>query len=124
MTARAVYKDKLLTITENQIIFHHYYFPTGKDKVVAFENLKFISVEKPTIWNGKWRLHGTGNFSVWFPQDYGRPKRDRIFIATLKTQRIKIGFTAEDGGRVESLLRSKNLIPSPEQAGRVRKGGL
>ena len=110
MSPESIYKDKLITITKNEIIFHHYYFPTGKDKVVRFKDLKCVSVEKPTIWNGKWRLHGTGNFRVWFPKDYGRPKRDRIFIATLKTQWVRIGFTAEDGDKLENILKSRNLI--------------
>ena len=73
-------------------------------------NIQCIAVEKPTIWNGKWRLHGTGNFKIWFPKDYSRPKRDRIFIATLKNQWVKIGFTVEDGDRVEKLLSAMNLI--------------
>ena len=109
MDPEVVYKDKLITITKNEIIFHNYYFPTGKDKVVELECIKNVTVEKPTLWNGKWRLHGTGNFTVWFPMDYKRPKRDRIFIATLKTQWIKIGFTVEDGDRVEDILKSINL---------------
>lgn len=110
MNSEVIYKDKLVTITKNEIIFHNYYFPTGKEKIVEFKNLKYVSVEKPTIRNGKWRLHGTGNFKVWFPEDYNRPKRDRIFIATLTTQWINIGFTVEDGDTVENLLISKNLV--------------
>jgi hypothetical protein len=110
MNSEAIYKDKLITITKTEIIFHNYYFPTGKDKVVEFENIESVSVEKPTLRNGKWRLHGTGNFKVWFSKDYGRYKRDRIFRATLKTQWVNIGFTAEDGNRVEDLLKSRNLI--------------
>jgi hypothetical protein len=110
MSSEAIYTDKLVTITNYEIIFQHYYFPTGKEKVVKLDNIKSISVEKPTLWNGKWRLHGTGNFKIWFPKDYGRPKRDRIFIATLKNQWVKIGFTVEDGDRVENILRSRNLI--------------
>ena len=68
------------------------------------------TIEKPTIWNGKWRLHGTGNFKVWYPRDYKRPKRDRIFFAVLKSQWVNIGFTAEDGESVEKILRDRNLI--------------
>jgi hypothetical protein len=110
MSTEVIYQDKLITITKNEIIFHNYYFPTMKNKIVKLENLKSVSVEKPTIWNGRWRLHGTGNFKVWFPKDYGRPKRDRIFIATLKTQWVNIGFTVEDGDKVEAFLKSRNLI--------------
>jgi hypothetical protein len=110
MTAEITYTDRLVTITKDDIIFQHYYFPTGKRKVVKIDNIRCIFVEKPTLWNGKWRLHGTGNFKTWFPKDYSRFKRDRIFIATLKNQWVNIGFTVEDGDRVEVILRSKNLI--------------
>jgi hypothetical protein len=110
MTTEAIYTDKLVTITNDDIIFQHYYFPTGKKKVVKIDDIKCILVEKPTLWNGKWRLHGTGNFKTWFPKDYSRPKSDRIFTATLKNQWFHIGFTVEDGDRVEKILRSKNLI--------------
>ena len=110
MNSEVIYRDKLITITENEIVFHNYYFPISKDKVVEFKNIKYVSVKKPTLRNGKWRLHGSGNFKVWFPKDYGRPKRDRIFLAILKTQWVNIGFTAENGERVENVLRSKSLI--------------
>ena len=53
MSPDAIYKDNLITITKNEIVFHNYYFPTGKHKIVEFENFKYISVEKPTLLNGK-----------------------------------------------------------------------
>jgi len=110
MNSDVVYSDKLVTISDDEIIFHNYYFPAGKDKVVAFDNIKAVSVLKPSLLNGKWRIHGTGNLKIWFPKDTGRPERDRIFIALLKSQWVNIGFTVEDGARVESILRSRNLL--------------
>jgi hypothetical protein len=112
MIEETTYSDKLVSISDNEILFEHYYFPTGKKKVVRFNNIERIVVEKPTIWNGKWRLQGTGNFKTWYPMDYSRPKRDRIFLAMLKDQWVNIGFTVEDGERVEKILRAKNLIRS------------
>ncbi len=105
-----LYADSLISITDNEITFEHYYFPTGKKKVVPFADIERITVERPTIWNGKWRLQGTGNFKTWYPKDNRRPMRDRIFFAVLKSQWVNIGFTAEDGERVEKILRDKNLI--------------
>ena len=110
MIPEATYTDKLVTIRKDEIIFHNYYFPFRKSKFVKINDIQSISVKKPTIWNGKWRLHGTGNFKIWFPADHHRPKRDRIFIATLRSQWVRIGFTVQDGERVEKLLRSMNLI--------------
>jgi hypothetical protein len=110
MNPGTVYQDHLINLTNTKIVFHHYYFPFRKDKVVDFENIEGVSVKKNTLRNGKWRLHGTGDFKTWFSEDYDRPNRDRIFIATLKNQRIKVGFTAVGGDQVETILRSRNLI--------------
>ena len=110
MISQTLYEDTLITITNTDIIFYHYYFPTGKKKLVKIIDIDCITVLEPTLSNGKFRIFGTGNFEVWFPKDKQRPQRDRIFMATLKNQRIKIGFTVEDGNAVEELLKSKGLI--------------
>jgi hypothetical protein len=110
MTSEASYRDSLINITSDEMIFYHYYFPTRKQKRVKIEDIEYIAVLEPTLQNGKWRIHGTGNFKVWFPCDRGRPRRDRIFLAVLKSQWVSIGFTAEDGDAVERLLRSRNLV--------------
>ncbi len=108
--AESLYSDKLISITDRDIIFYHYYFPTGKRKHVKMDDIECIAVLAPLLRNGKWRIHGTGNLKVWFPKDKQRPQRDRIFIATLKNQWVDIGFTVEDGASVENLLIAKNLI--------------
>jgi hypothetical protein len=110
MKTEFLYSDKLISITEKDIIFYNYYFPTGRKKHIRIDDIECISVMEPTLKNGKWRIHGTGNFKVWFPKDKNRPKRDRIFIVTLQNQWVNIGFTVEDGDAVENLLRSKSLI--------------
>ena len=110
MAPETLYQDKLVTITHDEVIFQRYYFPIRKPKVVKLRDIKWISVEKPTLRNGKWRIHGTGNFKIWFPQDFGRPKRDRIFFAGLTNQWVQIGFTAEDGERVEKIFRSMGFV--------------
>ena len=107
---KMIYQDHLVSITENTIIFEHYYFPTGKQKVVRFSDIERIEVKKSTILNGRWRIHGTGNFKIWFPRDTKRPQRDRIFFAKLRGQRIEIGFTVENAGKVESIFKERNLI--------------
>ena len=104
------YQDRLVSITESEITFAHYYFPSGKPKVVRLADIERISVRPPTLWNGKWRLHGTGNFKTWFPRDYKRFQRDRIFFARLKGHWVEIGFTVEDGERVQKLFKAMNLM--------------
>ena len=110
MTHSPLYADKLVRITETDIVFFNYYFLTGREKIVKIEDLESIAVQKPTIRNGKWRIHGTGNFKIWFPRDRRRPTRDRIFFAVLKHQWVNIGFTVEDGDAVQRILSAANLI--------------
>lgn len=110
MHSLIVYQDKLVSITAAEIVFNNYYFPFMKPKTVRLADIVSISIRQPTIWNGKWRLHGTGNFKTWFPKDVERPKRDKIFIFSLKTQWVNIGFTAKDSKQVEKLLHEHNLV--------------
>ena len=105
-----LYSDTLVAITNDEITFKHYYFPTGRLKIARLSDVASVTVEPPTIWNGKWRLWGTGNFKTWYPRDNRRHKRDRIFFATLNNQWGDIGFTVEDGERVEKILKDKNLL--------------
>ncbi len=105
-----MYHDRLISITEDKIIFEHYYFPTGKSKEVQLADITGITVERATVWNGKWRIHGTGNFKIWFPCDIRRPRRDRIFFAKLRSQWVAIGFTVENAGEVERIFREKGLM--------------
>lgn len=105
-----IYQDNLVSITKDQIIFKHYYFPTGKPKTVQLADIEWIKVKKTSLRNGKWRIHGTGNFKTWFPRDTQRPKRDKIFFAKIKSQRVDIGFTVEDSAQVERLFGEMNLL--------------
>lgn len=104
-----IYRDSLISLTENEIVFEHYYFPIGK-KVVLLADIEWITVKEPSLWNGKWRIQGTGNFKTWFPLDFKRFKRDRIFFAKLKGRWIDIGFTVEDADQVEKRLKEKKLM--------------
>jgi hypothetical protein len=109
MDQEVTYSDRLVSITEDAITFKHYYFPSGKPKVVPLAAIERIDVRMPTLWNGKWRIHGTGTLKTWYPQDVNRPRRDRIFFAILKSQWVNIGFTVENADRVEAIFREKNL---------------
>lgn len=120
MTNNLTYHDSLITITADEIVFADYYFPRHTPKTVRLADIASITVCQPTIWNGKWRLHGTGNIKTWFPADYDRPRRDAIFIANLKSQWINIGFTVEDSARVEAIFRQLGLIKADETSHALR----
>lgn len=81
-------------------------------------DIEGIKVKEPTTWNGKWRIHGTGNVKTWYPRDDSRPKRDRIFFAKLKGRWIDIGFTVEDADKVERIFKEKNLLRAEQPPNR------
>jgi hypothetical protein len=105
-----IYKDSLVEVTDEEIVFHSYYFPFGGDKRVPLSRIATVQVRQPSFFGGKWRIWGSGDFTTWFPCDGNRPGRDRIFIASLRDSSRKIGFTVEDSERVTSILKERGLL--------------
>jgi hypothetical protein len=113
-----IYEDRLVRITGDSITFLHYSFPFFTSaREVMFRDIDHIDVTRATIMTGKWRIGGTGGFRTWYPLDWNRPSRDRIFHATLKTGGMDIGFTVESPDEVIPILRKKGLIASEEVPG-------
>jgi|GEM_PF-605173 len=105
-----LYQDHLVRISGDSITFHHYSFPVfSSSRQVFFRDIGRIDVKKPDVLTGKWRIAGSGDFQTWFPVDWHRPSRDRIFHATLKTRGMNIGFTVENSSQVISILKEKGL---------------
>lgn len=108
-TADVLYSDSLVEITQDAICFKAYYFPFGS-KRVRFADIDRVTAEKPSLLNGQYKLHGTGDFVTWFPRDWHRPARPEIFFAHLRGSSRSIGFTVEDAKQVEGILRDKHLL--------------
>jgi hypothetical protein len=105
-----LYKDKLVEITDEEVVFHRYYFPFGGDKHVPLRNIENVHVKQTSIFAGSWRIWGSGDLRTWFPLDGSRPSRDRIFIASMRDSFWRIGFTVEDSQKVKSILRELGLL--------------
>ncbi len=110
-----MYSDNFVEISADGITFRKYYFPTMSARFVPYSEIDHIDIRKPTIASGKWRLGGTGSPGIWFPLDWRRSTRDRIFRAALRNGKA-IGFTVEDSSAVSSVLRSLGLIGTDETA--------
>jgi hypothetical protein len=110
-----LYKDSLIEITDQEIVFRRYYFPFGGDKHVPFRRIESIQVWQPSIAFGSWRIWGGGP-RTWFPLDWRRPGRDTIFIAISRGRFLRIGFTVEDSQRVKSVLRELGLLDETSSA--------
>ena len=107
------YKDKLVEITDQEVVFRRYYFPFGTAKHVPLSQIESVQVRQPSLQSGSWRIWGTGDFATWFPLDFGRPNRDAIFFASLRDSSQRIGFTAEDAQKVTKVLKERGLLHEP-----------
>jgi hypothetical protein len=105
-----LYADHLVSITGDSITFYRYGFPFLVSRNVAFSDIDHVTVMEPSITNGRWRIWGSGDLRTLFPLDTHRSSRDRIFIASLKTRGMKIGFTVEDSSRVLVFFKEHGLI--------------
>lgn len=105
-----VYEDKLVEITDHEMVFKAYYFPFGNNKRVPWSQIESIEVLTPSVLNGSWRLWGSGNLRIYFPLDFRRPKRDKIFVASLHNSWPHIGFTVEDSQRVMEIFKRQGLL--------------
>lgn len=104
------YKDSLIEITDQEVVFHRYYFPFGGDKHVPLSHIESVQVRQPSLFGGSWRLWGSGDFRTWYPRDFARPNRDRIFVAFLRGCFRRIGFTVEDSKKVTEVLKERGLL--------------
>ena len=105
-----LYKDGLIEITDQEVVFHRYYFPFGGDKHVPLSQIESVQVRPPSVWGGSWRIWGSGDFRTWFPLDGARPSRDRIFITFLRGRFRRIGFTVEHSEEVAEVLKERGLL--------------
>ena len=109
MEPEVLYSDKLVEITKDSILFRNYHFPFGSRRV-SFSEVEGVVVNEPTLRNGKWRIHGTQDFLTWYPRDWRRPSRDRMFLLSFPNRRRRIGFTVEDSETVTNILSGKGVI--------------
>ena len=113
---KTLYKDGLVEITDQEVIFHRYYFPFGGDKHVPLSQIESVEVRPPSFLGGSWRIWGSSDLRTWFPLDGARPSRDRIFITHLRGRSHRIGFTVERSKEVAEILRQRGLLQAPPLA--------
>ena len=111
------YSDELIEISDDSIRFRDYYFPRGA-RTVELSAIERVDVLAPTLLNGRWRIHGTGDLRTWFPRDPRRPTRDRIFVARLRGRWRRIGFTAADADAAQRALAERGVTVSDRRPGR------
>lgn len=109
MDANVLYADHLVEISAEAILFRRYYFPFGS-KRLRLSEIERVVVEELTSTSAKYRIQGNAGLHTWFPMDLQRPRRSKIFLVSLRDKKLRIAFTVEDEGAVETILRAKNLL--------------
>jgi hypothetical protein len=104
-----LYKDGLVEMTDQEVVFRRYYFPFGGDKHLALSQIERVEVREPSFTFGSWRIWGGGP-RTWFPFDGNRPSRDAIFVAYVRGCFGRVGFTVERSKEVIQLLKERGLL--------------
>jgi hypothetical protein len=123
-----LYSDNLVEITDETITFKRFTFGLSvapkrlefgfsfRPKPLPLSQIARVEERPPSLLSGKWRIWGSGDFRTWFPLDWHRPQRDKIFIASVRGSRKRIGFTVEDSRRVRGILKEKGLLSEQQPA--------
>lgn len=110
-----LYKDGLIEVTDQEVVFRRYYFPFGGAKHVPLSQIESVQVRPPSVAFGSWRIWGGGP-RTWFPLDGARPSRDAIFVASLRGGFMRIGFTAENSKKVTEVFKERGLLQGEASA--------
>jgi hypothetical protein len=105
-----VYSDSLVELTAATLTLKNYYFPTRGAKVIKLTDIQEVVEKENTLFNGKGRIWGTGNFRIWFACDFHRPQRDVIYRVRYKNAWIQSGFTVEDSAAFSAALAQTGLL--------------
>ena len=103
------YMDELVHINSSHVLVRNFH-PNGSDRLVNVEDIEWVHAKRPSIFNGKARFSGTGDFRTWFATDMNRPARDTIFIMKLKRKWWRIGFTVQDSHLAKQVLHELKLL--------------
>jgi hypothetical protein len=102
------YKDKLIGVSDEAVTFINY-FPFCNRRV-SFDRIERVQVAPPSDISVKWRFWGTSDGRTWFPLDWNRRSRDKIFVAFLRGSWGRIGFTVEDSRTVAGIFRERGIL--------------
>jgi hypothetical protein len=102
------YKDKLIEVSDEAVTFINY-FPLFNRRV-PLSRIERVNVAPPSDASVQWRLWGTSDGRTWFPLDWKRRTRDKIFVAFLRGSWGRIGFTVEDSRKVAGVFRDRGLL--------------
>src|SRR5438874_6194322 len=89
-----LYSDSLVEITDESITFRKFDWKWRyRPKRVDLSEITRVEARAPSFPSGRWKLFGSGfDLHNWFPLDWRRPWRDKIFVAFLRGPGEPIAF--------------------------------
>jgi hypothetical protein len=79
-----LYQDERITCDDEGIVIDTYYFPFGSKRVTYAQIREALEYDMGSgIWNGRWRIWGSGDFRHWFNYDPHRPDKRIALILDL-----------------------------------------
>ncbi len=104
-----LYEDGGISLDEDGLTIHRYYFPWGGPKHVSYKSIRRV-VARPMGWlTGRGRGWGTAHPSYWFPLDLRRASKHTLLVIDLG-RRVKPCVIPDDPDRVMQLLQ--NRVPT------------
>lgn len=109
------YDDGIIICGAEGVEIRRYYFPAGS-KRVAYGQIRGLERVDMSPLKGKWRIWGTGNFSIWANLDTQRPHKEVAFIID-NGKRVKPFVTPDDPEAFEAIVRERAALgPSTGQS--------
>lgn len=89
------YDDGATRIDTDGVLLRRYYFPAGRPKLIAYENIRGARSAPLRLANGRWRLWGSAPLTVWLGWDRHRPRHCTLVVLDVG-RRMKPAFTPAD----------------------------
>jgi hypothetical protein len=86
----SLYQDGRIELTDDAVVVRGYYFPWGT-KRIPYASIRALERVDLTVWRGKGRIWGSGDFRHWANLDPQRPRKS-------------VGFYLDLGGHVVPFL--------------------
>jgi hypothetical protein len=99
------YDDGVIKCDGEGVDIRGYYFPWGT-KRVPYGQIKGLQRLEMSTLKGKWRIWGTGNFTLWANLDPKRPKKSVAFIID-NGHSVRPFITPDNPDAVESIIRER-----------------
>jgi hypothetical protein len=106
MDGNVLYDDGLVTLDNDTITLHRYYFPLGAAKRIRYTQVRRVEVRDMSWWTGKGRLWGSSDALHFMPLDLRRWRKDRMVILDIGAA-VRPAFTPDRPDAVAALITER-----------------